>query len=200
MNDATRRYLDGEIELTEVPAERRAEAEAWSRMFDAFRVLSVPAPAWLEDRIMAEIEALPRRGAMGRALDWLLRPRTVRLSPATAALAAAALAALVLVTGRGFPPPSPTESMVYVQFRLDAPGAASVAVTGDFDGWGGSFSLTDADGDGVWTGRVPVRPGVYTYMFVVDGSQWVTDPGAERYTDDGFGNRNAVLAIAAPET
>ena len=37
-------------------------------------------------------------------------------------------------------------------------------------------------------------------MFLVDGFQWVTDPQASHYSDDGFGNRNAVLAVADPET
>jgi len=90
--------------------------------------------------------------------------------------------------------------VVYVQFELKAPGARSVAVGGDFDDWSGASPLEDPDGDGIWTGRVAVRPGVYTYMFLVDGSDWVTDPEANRYTDDGFGNRNAVLAVAAPAT
>ncbi len=31
-------------------------------------------------------------------------------------------------------------------------------------------------------------------MFVVDG-EWVTDPQADRYVDDGFGNRNALIEV-----
>ena len=88
--------------------------------------------------------------------------------------------------------------VVYVQFALEAPSAQSVAVAGDFDGWTGSHTLDDADGDGVWTGRVPLQPGVHAYMFLVDGSTWMTDPRAQRYSEDGFGNRNAILAVAIP--
>ena len=73
-------------------------------------------------------------------------------------------------------------------------------VGGDFDAWNGSYTLEDPDGDGVWTGRVPVEPGLHSYMFLLDGNEWVTDPRASRYNDDGFGNRNAVLAVAAPTT
>jgi hypothetical protein len=36
-------------------------------------------------------------------------------------------------------------------------------------------------------------------MFVVDGEVWVTDPRAERYVDDGFGMRNALIAVQPPE-
>jgi 1,4-alpha-glucan branching enzyme len=84
---------------------------------------------------------------------------------------------------------------VYVQFMLDAPSATSVAVAGDFTDWEPAFTLDDPDGDGIWAGRIPVRPGVHAYMFVVDETQWMTDPNAGRYQDDGFGNRNAVLAV-----
>jgi hypothetical protein len=35
-------------------------------------------------------------------------------------------------------------------------------------------------------------------MFLVDGAEWMTDPEAQRYAEDGFGNRNAILAVAAP--
>jgi 1,4-alpha-glucan branching enzyme len=90
------------------------------------------------------------------------------------------------------------EPTVYVEFLLEAPGASSVAVGGDFDGWEGSYPLSDPDGDGIWSGRVPVKPGVHAYMFLVDGSNWMTDPQAERYAEDGFGNRNAILAVTAP--
>jgi hypothetical protein len=34
-------------------------------------------------------------------------------------------------------------------------------------------------------------------MYLIDEMIWQTDPNAERYQDDGFGNRNAVLAVGA---
>ncbi len=207
MNDDIRRYLDDEIALGDLPEDARAEAEAWDRLVGAFRTDApgAPAPPWLEDRVMAEIEALPEAGWLSRSLAWWLRPRPIRVPPLAAGLAFAALATLALWASRGRAPTgAPTgsagQAVVYVQFELTAPGARSVAVGGDFDGWSGSNPLEDPDGDGVWTGRVAVQPGLHTYMFLVDGADWVTDPEANRYTDDGFGNRNAVLAVAAPAT
>lgn len=205
MNEDIGRYLDGEVELDAIPPEHRSRAEAWGRLLNAFQRDDAPAaPHWMEDRIMAEIEALPEPGMLSRAWMWLLRPQPLRLSPAVLGLAAAAVAAVFLLPGPEAPsptgPPERATPVVYVQFMLEAPGARSVAVGGDFDGWSGSHTLEDADGDGVWTGRVPVEPGLHTYMFLLDGDQWVTDPEASRYNDDGFGNRNAVLAVAAPIT
>jgi hypothetical protein len=34
-------------------------------------------------------------------------------------------------------------------------------------------------------------------MFLIDGTEWLTDPRADRYRDDGFGNQNAILAVSA---
>ncbi len=179
----------------------QADVEAWERMVDAFRAEFPPLapPPWLETRVMAEIEALPEPGPVRRLIRWLTAPLPLRLSPLWVGASGAALALVVwLGTGRVPHPDSEGTTVVYVEFALDAPMAASVAVAGDFDGWTGSFALEDQDGDGVWTGRVPLEPGVHAYMFLVDGSRWLTDPEAQRYADDGFGNRNAILAVAAP--
>ena len=182
-------------------------ADAWERMAATFRTAAPrgSAPPWLEQRVMAEIATLPERSRLQRALMWLLMPAPVRISPLTAGLAMAAVAALLLVPTA--PPPATeggepaatgtTGPVVYVQFVLDAPTATSVAVAGDFSDWQPAFTLTDSDGDGIWTGRVPVQPGVHGYMFLIDETRWETDPRAERYQDDGFGNRNAVLAVGA---
>ena len=199
-----------ERDRPEPPAPMEGErADAWERMAAAFRTAAPggSAPPWLEQRVMAEIETLPERSRLQRALGWLSRPALVRISPLTAGLATAAVAALLLVPTWPTPPPATdggepaaangTGSVVYVQFVLEAPTATSVAVAGDFSDWQPAFTLTDPDGDGVWTGRIPVQPGVHGYMFLIDETRWETDPRAERYQDDGFGNRNAVLAVGA---
>lgn len=209
MNDEDlRRYLDGETEMEGLDDETRSEARSWERMLASFRAQApgAPAPSWLESRVMAEIESLPEPGLLGRAWGWLLRPRPIRLSPATLGLAAAAVLAVAFLPQRREPAAvAGTEGggtqdavapVVYVQFDLRAPDARSVSVGGDFDEWQGSYPLEDRNGDGIWTGRVPVKPGLHSYMFLVNGSRWVTDPEAGHYTDDGFGNRNAVVAVA----
>ena len=144
-----------------------------------------------------------RRPSWSRLLDWWVHPRAVRVRPLIGLAAAAAIAAFLLVPGPTETPGEPAaaatalvgEDAVNVQFRLEAPEARSVALAGDFNGWTPDIELTDPDGDGIWSGRVTLPAGVHKYMFVVDGDQWITDPLAERYTEDGYGNRNAVIAI-----
>jgi hypothetical protein len=204
MKDDLHLQLDGEMPTDSLEEDSRGEVESWERLLGAFRAEMPPhpPPPWLETRVMAEIEALPEPGLARRLGRWLTNPRPVRVSPLLVGIATAAVVT-VLMIGRQVQPGSSVQGedvVVYVQFALDAPGAASVAVTGDFDGWTGSHALEDLDGDGIWTARVPVQPGVHAYMFLVDESTWMTDPRAQRYAEDGFGNRNAILAVAAPST
>ena len=209
MNDDLNEFLDGEVRRADLDETLRAEADGWERLLQsARRDIPGPAPSWLEGRVMEEVRSLAR----GEASHWLFRRRTLRVSPMTLGLAAAAI--LVLAVGpwvMGGPGAGPDgagtaaaaaagETVVYVQFVLEAPGATSVAVSGDFNEWDRSLHrLEDVDGDGVWAGRIPIRPGIHEYMFVIDGEEWVTDPRAERYSDDGFGNRNALLAVPGPD-
>ena len=194
-------YLDGERDFEELSPEARAEAEAWRRLTGQLKADEPrQAPPWMENAVMSEIAlaAAPKESLF----DWLLRPRTIRLSPLTSlAMAAAAVAVVALLPDQAPVASDPGPVVVteiLVEFSLAAPGATTVAVAGDFSGWESDFVLEDADEDGIWTGRIPMTPGLHKYMFVVDGTDWVTDPRAQRYSDDGFGNRNAVLAVAPP--
>ncbi|MGD2068985.1 MAG: glycogen-binding domain-containing protein [Gemmatimonadota bacterium] len=200
MNELLHRYLDGEVELSELPEGLRAEARAWTRRIDAHRAAGARGlPPGLRERIARDVaDEAARRPWWSRVADWMLRPRPVPVSPLTATLAAAAVLVLILRPWDGGPTPagpSAASAAVYVEFALEAPSATSVSVAGDFTSWGSGVALEDVDGDGVWTGRVRVEPGVYQYMFLVDGDRWATDPAANRYVDDGFGNRNAVLVV-----
>ncbi len=205
MNDELQEYLDGERSLDDLSPESREAAASWRVLErDLGSGTSAGAPAWLEEEVMREI-ARPGGSAWRRALTWLTRPRTLHVSPLVGGLAAAGLAGVIFFVARGggdgatTPAAGPTAE-IYVQFVFEAPGARSVAVAGDFNGWEAGQLLEDPDGDGVWTGRIPLEPGVHEYMFVVDGSEWRTDPRATRFADDGFGNRNAVLAVTPPRT
>lgn len=196
-------YMDGDREFEELSPEARAEAEAWRRLTGEMRAGEPKqAPPWMENAVMSEIAltTAPRESV----IDWLLRPRDIRVSPLTSlAMAAAVVAVMVMVPNRTRVEQTPgpvAVTEILVEFSLEAPGATTVAVAGDFSGWESDFVLEDANGDGIWTGRIPITPGLHKYMFVIDGTDWVTDPAAQRYADDGFGNRNAVLAVAPPIT
>lgn len=81
-----------------------------------------------------------------------------------------------------------------VRLTFVAPGAKQVAVAGDFNKWRTDTHVMSRQ-NGMWVIDLPLQPGVYTYMFIVDSEHWVTDPHAESYRDDGFGAPNAVMRV-----
>ncbi len=147
---------------------------------------------------------------------WLRRRRRVELrfsaSPLGAVSLAAAAGVLLLValdhraSNRAGPPEvvvlapaasataPPSVPAVVVRFTLMAPGARTVGLAGDFNGWDPAATPLVEGGAGVFAASVPVAPGAHEYMFVVDG-RWVTDPTAAERRPDGFGRENAVLRL-----
>ena len=207
MNYELNRYLDGEIDRSQLSPENAREAAAWDDFLADVRDSGVPAaPAELEARIMTAIRAEKIRL---RIVDWWARPRSVRVRPWLGLAAAAVVAAFLLVPGRNNMPEMAGaattlvgeattlagEEMHYVQFRLEAPGASSVHLAGDFNDWKPEIALADPHGTGVWSGRVHLSPGIHHYMFLVDGESWVTDPHAMRFFEDDLGKQHAVIAI-----
>lgn len=214
MHPDLQRFLDGELPLDALPPELRAEAEEWQALLAAAAALGRErAPASLEHQVMAAVaRTAPALPAWKRALRWLVTPRTVQVRPAALLAPAAAAVASILIAWPETRPPLPAgapgtdaaavseePAVVLVQFVYYGGEARSVAIAGDFNGWDPSrHQLRDPDGDGIWTAVFPVPVGLHKYMFVVDGERWVTDPNAERYIDDGFGMRNALLSVTPP--
>ena len=89
---------------------------------------------------------------------------------------------------------TPVQEEATVRLTFRAPEAHSVAVAGDFNKWKTNVDEMQQNG-GTWSIDLKLKPGVYTYSFVIDGKSWVPDPGAKTFQDDGFGSRNAVLRV-----
>lgn len=149
----------------------------------------------LDMRVMGEVRAHPRRRR-----TWLLRPRTVSLTPLGALARAAVLAATVVgatlaaLTLRSTP--GAVSAASAVPFVLYAPDARSVALAGDFNDWDTAATpLRPTGSPGAWVVTVPLLPGRYKYAFVIDGTRWLPDPGAPRAPDDDFGTPNSVLTV-----
>jgi hypothetical protein len=180
--------------------DRNQEDERLAELLGTLRE-DVRASADLREAVMRRIEER-RPSALARLTEWMFRPRLVPVSPALGALAVAALAAIVFV--RPAPTAAPTSTpvadapaRVVTRFVLVAPGASSVHLTGDFASWRpDGVALEELrNGTGIWTGDVPLSPGVHQYTFVVNGTQWVPDPSAVLQVDDGFGQVNSIVVV-----
>lgn len=187
------RVLDGELPPEVLTPAQRSEMDRLER---ATKLLAEVPPASVAQRVMAEVRR-PRPGLGERLVRWFGERHTVTISvrPAWSLALAAVLAAIAIIPARA-PGPVVGAQEGIAQFVGRFPGAKSVEVVGSFTDWrAGAVVLRDDDHDGVWRAAVVLPVGQHEYMFVVDGEQWVTDPLAGRYVDDGFGSQNALLFV-----
>jgi glycosidase len=72
-----------------------------------------------------------------------------------------------------------------------------VNIAGSFNGWNKDADPLTPSLDGMtWTKHFKLKPGSYTYKFVLNGDKWILDPAAAKNVDDGNGNTNSQLLIA----
>jgi len=88
-------------------------------------------------------------------------------------------------------------AQIVVRFELVAPEANSVSLVGDFNNWSEEqHVLQDRDNDGVWEVEVPLERGeVYTYNFLINDKEWISDPRAVNHIEDSFGGEKSVLNL-----
>lgn len=89
------------------------------------------------------------------------------------------------------------ERLVPTQFVFESVTASSVAVVGEFNGWGETALPMTRVKDGVWTATVPLAPGRHVYAFVIDGTLLVADPRAPKSEDADYGREGSVVMVFA---
>jgi anti-sigma factor RsiW len=208
-SDIIQRLLDGEVpegDRAEVlrgieadPELRREYEDLRAAMILLERDGPAEAPPGFTSTVMRRIPL--REPSFGeRVRVFLFGSRELRWNMASA-IAGSLVILFVLValqlrdSVRSTAPTAEDAGTVTVRLSFYAPQARQVAVAGDFNRWTVGTDLMERRNGGVWTVDLTLRPGRYSYMFVLDGETWVTDPGAEGYQDDGFGSRNAVLQV-----
>lgn len=184
---------------------------------------SFDVPDGFSDRVITAIEAkeetdastmLTLKNRIAGLLGILFEPRVLQWRPVSAiAMAAVLLIAVIwpvyysgMYTGMQEEQQIPSSQIqqtadqhidrVWMRFIYVDDEAESMAVAGDFSDWEPiSLSRQQINGDVVWTGMIPLPRGEHEYMFVKNDHIWVTDPLAGYYSEDGFGNRNAVISL-----
>lgn len=84
-----------------------------------------------------------------------------------------------------------------MRFVFYNPSAKSVHLAGTFNDWraGREYQLANLGQNGIWSITLMLEPGVYEYMFLVDGKDWITDPAAMDFCPDGFGRKNSIVEV-----
>lgn len=190
-----RRWLNLEMVLTETARLPRITPSA--AFFSKLKAKIAPPPISWWERVRAVV-------TMPRTLEWNMAGAC-----AAACVAVVAIGGLfTLVPERVVEVPvsagpaqtvavtTNQEPKVFVRLVLLQPGAHSVSVAGDFNGWNPAHTPLERSEGGMWTATIPLKPGRYQYMFVIDGKQWIADPLSPEEETDGFGAQNAVLDVA----
>lgn len=76
---------------------------------------------------------------------------------------------------------APEQDLRFVEFHLRAPKAKAVDLIGDFNAWKAGTLPLSRNGNGGWELMLPLPPGSYRYLFLVDG-QSQTDPSVRTET------------------
>ncbi|NLI77994.1 MAG: glycoside hydrolase family 13 [Candidatus Riflebacteria bacterium] len=88
--------------------------------------------------------------------------------------------------------PSAPAAEVQVEFSYTDPKATAVAVVGDFNDWNKDKNPLKLE-DGVWKGSMTLKPGRHEYKFVVNNTDWITDPKSSETVADKYGGRSSIL-------
>jgi len=83
-----------------------------------------------------------------------------------------------------------------IRFTVQAPHAKQVFLVGSFNGWSKDATpMKIVDGYALWAVDVPLGKGEYTFMYLIDGSKWVTPTSADDFVTDDFGHINGVVIV-----
>jgi len=95
----------------------------------------------------------------------------------------------------------PTIAPDGVRFTYHGAAKRSVSVVGDFNGWNKEVDLLHAGADGVWSVSRTLRPGLYQYKFLIDGTDYANDPGNPILIDNyNRSSRNSVFVLTTANT
>ncbi len=82
------------------------------------------------------------------------------------------------------------------QFTVEAPGATSVRLVGDFTDWQQHpIEMKRGRKGDAWKASVALTPGTHHYRFLVDG-EWRDDPACALFAPNPYGSRDAIRVVA----
>jgi len=80
------------------------------------------------------------------------------------------------------------------EFKLYAPGAKQVVVSGSFNKWNTKKLAAKKDSKGNWVAKVALKPGKHEYKFIVDNN-WTNDPRCTTCVANSLGTHNCVVEV-----
>ena len=92
-------------------------------------------------------------------------------------------------------PFSARRTLRHVTLFCDTPGAESVTLVGDFNGWNSVVTPMRRTPDGRWTASLELHHGHHRYLFLVDGTPTL-DPNANGIVRNDRDERVSLIAVS----
>jgi 1,4-alpha-glucan branching enzyme len=81
-----------------------------------------------------------------------------------------------------------------VEFKVFAPEAEKVLLSGSFNDWSENSDLMKRDDTGTWKKIKMLPKGAYEYKFLIDG-MWTLDPNCRDTVPNEYGTENSSLKV-----
>lgn len=86
------------------------------------------------------------------------------------------------------------DGMVTFVYVPADPSVKKVAITGDFNGWNPAGIALHAT-SGIFTVSLKLEPGIYQYKYILNETNWVSDPYSPSFAPDGRGGKNSLIEV-----
>jgi len=85
---------------------------------------------------------------------------------------------------------------VEIRYRTDNPEITQVSCVGDFNRWNRKLGeMYYCQESKEWIFNINLKPGVYRYKFLLNGTTWIADPNVSENVDDSFGGKCSILRV-----
>ena len=81
-----------------------------------------------------------------------------------------------------------------VEFRILAPEAETIHLSGSFNGWSEHADFMKKDQTGTWQKIKMLPKGKYEYKFIIDGT-WTLDPNCAETACNQYGTHNNIIEV-----
>jgi len=80
------------------------------------------------------------------------------------------------------------------EFTYENQAATRVSIVGTFNDWNKDANPMTLE-NGTWKNRINLKPGKHEYQFVINDTDWVTDPKQDKSAENKYEGKNSVIEI-----
>ncbi|KAF1079521.1 MAG: hypothetical protein GQF41_4079 [Candidatus Rifleibacterium amylolyticum] len=80
------------------------------------------------------------------------------------------------------------------EFTLEHASATKVSIVGSFNDWNKDANPMALE-NGTWKARINLKPGKHEYQFVINDTDWITDPKQDKSAENKYEGKNSVIEV-----